>query len=147
MNSKKILLVEDNPDDAELTLLALKRRNIANEVDIVTDGEAALDYLYAREKYSHRDKTDIPVFILLDLKMPKLDGHQVLKTIKADETLMKIPVIIFTSSLEEKDLHQSYSYGANSYIQKPVSGDEFDEVVEKLGLYWLIINEVPTSNE
>ncbi|MCF8372581.1 MAG: response regulator [Bacteroidales bacterium] len=146
MKANKILLVEDNPDDAELTLLALRSKNIANEVDITTDGEAALDYLFARGKYSHRDKNELPVFILLDLKMPKMDGHEVLKEIKSDEKLKKIPVIIFTSSLEDKDLDRSYSNGANSYIQKPVNGDQFDEVVENLGLYWLIINEPPPFN-
>lgn len=143
MRAKKILLVEDNADDAELTLLALRRKNIGNEVDIVTDGEAALDYLYARGNYKYRNKNDVPVFILLDLMMPKMNGHQVLKEIKSDECLKKIPVIIFTSSLEEKDLDHSYSNGANSYIQKPVNGDQFNEVIEKLGLYWLIINQPP----
>ena len=147
MKAKKILLVEDNPDDAELILLALRSKKISNEIDIVTDGEEALDYLYARGKHSSRDKNELPVFILLDLKMPKMDGHEVLQEIKQDNGLKKIPVIIFTSSLEEKDLDKSYSNGANSYIQKPVNGDQFDEVVEKLGLYWLIINEPPPLNK
>ena len=147
MKAKKILLVEDNSDDAELTLLALRKKNIVNEVDIVTDGEAALDYLFCRGKYHSRNKYDVPIFILLDLKMPKMDGHQVLKEIKGDAYLKRIPVIIFTSSLEEKDLDNSYSNGANSYIQKPVNGDQFNEVIEKLGLYWLVIYELPPFNK
>ncbi|MEA3443851.1 MAG: response regulator [Bacteroidota bacterium] len=143
MKTSQILLIEDNRDDAELTSLALRRKNIINEIDIVSDGEAALDYLNAKGKYSYRNKNDLPVLILLDLKMPKMGGHEVLREIKNHPCLKKIPVVIFSSSLEEKDLDKSYSLGANSYIQKPVNGDEFNDVVEKLGLYWLIINEKP----
>ncbi len=143
MDSRKILIVEDNQDDAELTVMALRKKNIGNEIDIVTDGEAALEYLRAEGAFSDRNKNDLPVLIMLDLKMPKLDGHQVLEQLKSDAMLKKIPVVVFTSSLEENDIERSYSIGANSYIQKPVNGDEFNDVVEKLGLYWLIINEPP----
>ena len=136
-------MVEDNQDDAELTLMALRRKNIGNEIDVVNDGEAALDYLYARGRYAGRNKNEFPVLILLDLKMPKMDGHQVLKELNKDDRLKKIPVVVFSSSLEESDLERSYKNGANSYIQKPVNGDEFNEVVENMGLYWLLINEPP----
>lgn len=146
MKTKKLLLVEDNIDDAELTVLALKSKNIVNEIDIVRDGEEAIEYLFCKGKYQERDINDTPILIMLDLKMPKVDGHTVLKEIKGNELTKKIPVVIFTSSLEKKDLEESYLSGANSYIQKPVSGDDFDAVVEKIGLYWLIVNESPPSN-
>lgn len=137
MNPEKriILLVEDNPDDEELTLRALKKNNIKNEVVIARDGQAALDYLFERN--------NLPQVVLLDLKLPKVDGLSVLKKIRESERTKLLPVVILTSSKEERDLAQSYSLGANSYVQKPVDFNEFIEAVRQLGLYWLILNECP----
>ncbi|MBN1828521.1 MAG: response regulator [Deltaproteobacteria bacterium] len=139
----KILLVEDNSDDIELTLRALKKNRIANRIDVVTDGEEALDYLFSREKYRDRNPDDKPVVILLDLKLPKIGGLEVLREIRRDERTKLIPVVILTSSSEEQDLVTSYSLGANSYIRKPVDFDRFIEAVNHLGLYWLVLNEPP----
>jgi two-component system, response regulator len=139
----EILLVEDNPDDAELAMNALKKHNLANKVQWVEDGEKALDYLYATGEYSGRNKGKNPKLILLDLKLPKVDGLEVLQKIKADENMKTIPVVVLTSSREESDIVKSYKLGVNSYIVKPVDFEQFSKCVEELGLYWLILNQPP----
>ena len=141
---KRILLVEDNPNDAELTLEALSRHNLANDVTWVHDGVEALDYLYCREEFADRDCNDL-VVILLDLKLPKVDGLEVLRTIKADERLKVIPVVVLTSSREEKDLVESYQLGVNAYVVKPVDFNAFINAVRELGVFWALINEPPPS--
>ncbi|MBK5277013.1 MAG: response regulator [Desulfuromonadales bacterium] len=141
---KHILLVEDNPNDAELTLEALAEHNLANEVTWVHDGEEALDYLFCRGAYEQRPCNDLAV-ILLDLKLPKVDGLEVLRSIKADEHLKLIPVVILTSSREERDLVDSYSLGVNAYVVKPVAFKEFMKAVEELGVFWALINEAPPT--
>ena len=148
MNEKKetILLVEDNPDDVELLLRALRKNNIANEIAIAHDGVEALDYLFASGKYAERDANETPRIILLDLKLPKLSGLQVLERIRADERTTFTPVIILTSSKEEQDLISGYKTGANSYVRKPVNFNQFVEAVRQIGLYWLLINETPSHN-
>ena len=143
MENKNILLVEDNPDDVELTLRALKRNNILNKVIVAKDGVEALDYLLGTGMYSKRELKDLPVVILLDLKLPKIDGLEVLKRIRQDEHSKLIPVVILTSSSEEKDLIDGYSLGANSYIRKPLEFNQFVEAIKYLGLYWLLWNEPP----
>jgi CheY-like chemotaxis protein len=143
---RSLLLVEDNPNDVELTLSALKEANLANEVIVANDGEQALDYLFRRGSHSGR-KPGQPGVILLDLKMPKVDGHEVLKQIRADPALRLIPVVILTSSREERDLYQSYDNGANSYVVKPVDFDEFITAISKLGVFWALLNEPPPGKE
>jgi len=140
---KTILLVEDNPDDEELTRLALNRNNIANTLQVVHDGAEALDYLFCRGAYAGRDPNEPPTVILLDLKLPKVDGLEVLRQLRADERTKPIPIVILTSSKEEQDLINGYRLGANSYIRKPVDFDQFLEAVRQLGLYWLVLNEAP----
>jgi CheY-like chemotaxis protein len=139
---KKILLVEDNPDDVDLTLRAFRKNKILNEVVVVMDGAEALDYLFRRGAYANREP-DPPHLILLDLKLPKIDGLEVLRQIRQHEQTNLLPVVILTSSKEEQDLVQSYTLGVNSYIRKPVDFVQFIEVVNQLGLYWLILNESP----
>jgi two-component system response regulator len=141
MSEKVILLVEDNPDDEELTLRALKKNNIQNEVVIVRDGAEALDYLFGTGTYSGRDVSKLPSVTLLDLKLPKIDGLEVLKRVRADERTQFLPIVILTSSKEEQDLINGYRLGANSYIRKPVNFAQFIEAVRQLGLYWLLLNE------
>jgi two-component system response regulator len=141
MKNKVILLVEDNPRDEALTLRALKKSNILNEVVVAHDGVEALDYLFGTGAYSERDTTEVPQLILLDLKLPKVDGLQVLRMIRYDERTRRLPVVIFTSSNEEEDLMRSYDLGANSYVRKPVDFERFLEATRQLGLYWLILNE------
>ena len=143
MKTKNILLVEDNPDDVKLTMRALAKSNIANTVDVATDGVEALDYLFARGKFTGRDTGVMPQVILLDLKMPRMDGLEVLKHIRADERTRVLPVVVLTTSNEEKDRIESYHLGANSYIRKPVDFGQFVEAVKQLGLYWLVLNEAP----
>ncbi len=143
MKHKNILLIEDNPDDVELTLRAFKESKIANEIKVLKDGAKALDYLNCTGKYSGRSKEELPAIILLDLKLPKIDGLEVLKYIRSNEKTNLIPVVILTSSSEELDLINGYKLGCNSYIRKPVDFDEFIKVVKELGLYWLVINELP----
>jgi two-component system response regulator len=142
---KVILLVEDNPDDEALTIRALKKNNIANSVEIARDGAAALDYLFGTGAYAGRDASSLPQIVLLDLKLPKLDGLEVLKRIRADERTRLLPVIVLTSSKEDQDLLSSYTNGANSYIRKPVDFVQFTEAVRQLGLYWLVLNETPPA--
>lgn len=141
MNNKTILLVEDNPDDEILTLRALEKNNIRNETAVVRDGAEALDYLFARGVHASRAGRPLPVVILLDLKLPKIDGFEVLKQIRADEQTRLIPVVILTTSNEDRDRLRGYSLGANSFVRKPVEFDRFIEAVRQLGLYWLLLNE------
>ncbi|MGB5300837.1 MAG: response regulator [Thiogranum sp.] len=143
MENKTILLVEDNPDDEALTLRALKRNNILNEVIVARDGAEALDYLFARGAHSGRDTSKQPEVILLDLKLPKVDGLEVLQQIKQDERIRRLVVVILTSSNEERDIIAGYDLGANSYIRKPVDFNQFMEAVRQLGLYWLALNVSP----
>jgi len=143
MSVKSLLLVEDNPDDIDLTLLCLKKNRIANEVTVARDGAEALDYLFCRGAYSGRDPQDLPAVILLDLNLPKLSGMEVLTQIRSDPRTQWLPVVIFTTSDEEKDLARSYSAGANSYIRKPVDLDRFNEAIHNLGLYWVLLNREP----
>lgn len=141
--SKDILLVEDNPDDVALTLRAFKRSHVMNAIDVVRDGIEALDYLFARGAYLSRVGLPLPTLIILDLKLPKLDGLGVLKAIRAEERTRLLPVVILTSSKEEQDLISGYSLGANSYVRKPVDFAEFVEAVKVLGIYWLMMNQSP----
>jgi len=141
--NKTILLVEDNPDDAKLTLRAFKRNNMLNPIVVVRDGVEALDFLFARGAHAERAGKPLPTLIVLDLKLPKLDGLGVLKAIRGDERTKLIPVVILTSSKEEQDLVHSYSLGANSYVRKPVDFAEFLEAVRVLGIYWLMMNQGP----
>ncbi len=140
---RTILLVEDNRDDVELTLRALKQYHIRNEIEVVRDGAEALDYLFTTGVYSDRDASAMPAVIILDLKLPKVDGLEVLQRIRADERTKLVPVVILTSSKEEQDMINGYKFGANSYVQKPVDFTQFLEAARQLGLYWLAINEPP----
>jgi len=135
-----ILLVEDNASDAELTLRALRKNKLANQIHLARDGAEALDFLFCRGAYSSRRTEDVPRLILLDLKLPKVDGLEVLQAVKDDPRTRPIPVVILTSSKEERDLVNSYKLGVNSYIQKPVNFAEFHDVVRQLGMYWLLVN-------
>lgn len=139
---RKILLVEDNANDVELTLSALGEYNLVNDVDVVRDGEEALDYLYKRGKYETR-QTQEPAVVLLDLKLPKVDGLEVLEKIKADDNLKTVPVVMLTSSREEQDLVRSYKLGVNAYVVKPVEFGEFMNALKELGLFWAVINQLP----
>ncbi len=141
MREKPILLVEDNPDDEALTLRALQKNNIRNEVIIVRDGEQALHYLFGEGAYAGRDVTQMPQVVLLDLKLPKISGLEVLRRLRATERTRFLPVVILTTSNEDQDRLQGYSLGANSYVRKPVEFYKFIEAVRQLGLYWLILNE------
>lgn len=143
MDRRSILLVEDNPDDVELTMRALKIHNVANEVMIAHDGVEALDYLFATGAYAGRDTTVMPQLVLLDLKLPKVDGLEVLRQLRDDERTKFLPVVILTSSKEEQDLVNGYRLHANSYIRKPVDFNQFSEAVRQLGLYWMVLNEPP----
>ncbi len=143
MADRKILLVEDNPDDIELTKRAFNKNRIHNEIIIVTDGLAALDYLFRRGKYANIPEPYLPAVVLLDLKLPKLDGFEVLNAIRSNELTKLLPVVILTSSNEEQDIIKGYHGGANSYVRKPVVFEEFIEAVSKLGMYWLLLNEPP----
>jgi two-component system, response regulator len=141
MTDKIILLVEDNPNDEELTLRALKKSQIMNRVVVVRDGVEALDYLFTRGAHANRPSSEIPQVILLDLKLPKIDGLEVLRAIRADDRTKLLPVVVLTSSLEDQDLIKSYGLGANSYVRKPVDFVQFVDAVKQLGLYWLVINQ------
>jgi len=142
VNEKVILLVEDNPMDEQLTLRALKKSKILNPVVVARDGVAALDYLFARGEHARRSAADLPQLVLLDLKLPKLDGLEVLKELRQSELTKLLPIVILTSSIEEDDVARGYSLGANSYVRKPVDFDQFSEAVRQLGLYWLVLNQV-----
>lgn len=143
MNHKLILLVEDNADDEALTLRALNKNRVANEVVVVRDGAEALDYLFCRGAYADRDPLELPQVTLLDLKLPKVDGLEVLRQMRSDPRTRTLPVVILTSSKEEQDLVAAYSSGANSYVRKPVDFNQFADSIKQLGMYWLILNEAP----
>jgi two-component system, response regulator len=149
MNSEKldILLVEDNQDDMDLALHALKREKLANNIFVVRDGEEALDFLFCRGAFTHRSFDHPPKLVLLDLKLPKVDGMEVLKQVKSDPRTRTIPIVIMTSSKEERDLAAGYNLGANSYIQKPVDFDQFRATVKSVGLYWLVTNQPPVVED
>ncbi len=142
-NIVDIVLVEDNPADVELTLRALKKSHIANEIIVLTDGQQALDYFFARGAYAGRNTTKQPKVILLDLKLPKIGGLEVLRELKSNEKTRMIPVVVLTTSNEESDVIESYKLGVNSYLVKPVDFDQFLESVRNLGLYWLLLNQAP----
>lgn len=141
-DSTFILLIEDNQDDVDLTIRALKRNGLINEIAVARDGAEALDFLFTRGEHAERRAT-MPQLILLDIRLPKLSGLEVLKELRQDERTRLLPVVMLTSSKEEQDLIDSYNNGANSYVQKPVSFDEFNEAVRQLGVYWLVLNQVP----
>jgi two-component system response regulator len=143
--SKTILLVEDSPSDEKLTLLAFKRCGVSRELVVVRDGAAALDYLFGMGTGEGRDATPAPAVVLLDLKLPKIDGHEVLRRVRADERTKLLPVVILTSSKEEEDILRSYTLGANAYIRKPVEFGDFAEAAKTLGLFWLLLNESPPA--
>ena len=143
--SRIILLVEDNPDDIELTLRAFKRSKVANEIVVARDGAEALDYLFASGAYAGRDVGATPEVVLLDLKLPKIDGLDVLRRMRADERTRRTPVVVLTSSNEEKDIVSSYDLGANSFVRKPVDFTQFIDAAKQLGLYWLVLNEPAPS--
>ncbi len=143
INEIEILIVEDNPNDAEIALRALKKNNLTNKILIVVDGEEALDFVFSRGKFSERKVNTYPKMILLDLKLPKVDGLEVLRQIKENEKTRVIPVIALTSSKQETDIIRSYQLGVNSYIVKPVDFDKFVDAVRELGLYWLLLNQQP----
>jgi two-component system response regulator len=143
IRSRIILLVEDNPDDVELTLLAFDKSKIVNDIVVATDGQEALDYLFATGTHTGRDAALLPQVVLLDLKLPKVDGLDVLRRMRADERTRRLPVVVLTSSNEEKDVVRSYDLGANSFVQKPVDFAEFIDAAQHLGLYWLVLNEAP----
>ena len=142
-NAVEVLLVEDNPTDVELTLRALKEKGIRNEFVVARDGAEALDYLFATGAYAHRDMRHTPPLVLLDLRLPKVDGIEVLQRIKSDQRTKQIPVVVLTSSGQEPDIAKCYELGVNSYIVKPVDFDKFADMVSELGLYWLVLNETP----
>ncbi|MCF7668520.1 MAG: response regulator [Verrucomicrobia bacterium] len=144
-NERIILLVEDNPDDIELTQIALKKHHIANELIVARDGEEALNYLFRKGEFTELSLDEQPAVVLLDLKLPKVDGLEVLKQIRAHESTKYIPVVILTSSREDQDVLNGYKLHANSYIRKPVDFSQFSEAIRNLGLYWLILNELPPS--
>jgi two-component system response regulator len=144
--NETILLVEDNPDDIELTRRAFRKNNIANDLIVTRDGVEALDYLFCRGAHTNRNIKELPRLILLDLKLPKMDGLQVLECLRAEEITKLVPIVILTSSKEEQDLISGYKYGANSYVRKPIDFNEFVDAVRNIGLYWLLINEPPPDN-
>ena len=144
-NGVEILLVEDNPNDVELTLHAFKKYKLANRIHVVRDGAEALDFLFAEGLYAGRDVNHRPKVILLDLKLPKVDGLEVFKRVKADPRTKTIPVVVLTSSGEERDIVESYNLGVNSYIRKPVDFEQFTEAVRTIGMYWLLLNQSPVE--
>ena len=145
MSSRAILLIEDNQSDVGLTERALKKNAISNQLVIAEDGQEGLDYLFCNGAYATRDIADLPVLVLLDLKLPRIDGLEVLRRIRNDPRTRRVPVVILTSSREEQDVATGYDLGVNSYIRKPVDFNQFAEVIKQLGLYWLVINEAPSG--
>lgn len=143
--NRHILLVEDNPDDVALALRALKRNHIANEVVVANDGVEALDFLFCRGAHADRNPEDLPEVVLLDLKLPKIQGLEVLQQIRANEQTRLLPVVVLTTSSEDRDVIESYRLGANSYIRKPVDFDQFTEAIRHLGMYWLVLNQSPNG--
>ena len=143
-NQIEILLVEDNPSDVELTLHALKKHNLANCIEVVRDGAEALEFIFCTGKYAHRSIDNAPKVILLDLKLPKVDGLEVLRRVKGDPRTKSVPVVVLTSSREEPDIAESYRLGVNSYIVKPVDFEQFTEAMRQLGMYWVLLNEPPS---
>jgi two-component system, response regulator len=143
MSERYILLVEDNPDDEELTLLSLRKNNLAHDIVVVRDGVEAIEFLFGHGQYAHRDVSHVPTVILLDLKLPKLDGLGVLKRLRAEERTRTLPVVVLTSSSQDADVIASYNLGANSYVRKPVEFGAFVEAVSSLGLYWVLLNRPP----
>lgn len=141
MNPKKILLVEDNADDEALTIRALRKGKVVNDIVVLRDGAAAVDYILCQGEYSDRDITDMPQVVLLDLNLPKLNGLEVLKKVRENEHTKVLPIVLLTSSKEEKDILGAYDYGANSYVSKPVEIEKFMHSVQQLGLYWMLLNE------
>lgn len=146
VNNKKILLVEDNPDDEELTIMAFEKNNLKNPIIVAHDGAEALDYMFGDGNYKGRDVTDLPQIVVLDLKLPKIDGLNVLKRIRDDERTRSTPVVILTSSKEDRDMIEAYKLGTNAYVRKPVDFLEFTQAVTQLGLFWLILNEFPSTS-
>lgn len=146
MKDKVILMVEDNPRDEALTVRALRKSNIVNEVVVARDGVEALDYLFGTGVYEGRDTSIVPQLILLDLKLPRMDGLQVLRSLRADDRTKRLPVVVFTSSSEEEDMIKSYDLGANSYVRKPVDFEQFSEATRQLGMYWLILNQAAPAD-
>ena len=147
VRDETILLVEDNPDDELMTLRTLKRINVCNDVAVARDGAEALDYLFGTGRHAGRDVRDLPQVVLLDLALPKVDGLEVLRRIRADERTRLLPVVVLTSSEDEEDVVKSYGLGANSFVRKPVEVARFCEAVVELGLYWVVLNETPSSSE
>jgi two-component system response regulator len=145
MTTKPILLVEDTPDDAELTIMSLKKSGLLNEVVVAEDGLEALDYLFGQGRYTGRNPQDTPALVLLDIKMPRLDGIEVLQRLRADSRTKILPVVVLTTSNEDIDLVRAYESGANAYVRKPVSLAQFQEAVQQLGLFWILTNEPPKS--
>ena len=143
---KIILLIDDNEDDAKLTKMSLESNNIANQVIVIDDGADALEYIFCQGKYAQRDIKDIPAVILLDIKLPKVSGLQILEKIRADNRTKNLPVVLLTSSTEEKDMIEGYEKGCNSYICKPVDFKQFAEAIKQLGLYWLVLNKIPNNS-
>jgi len=146
MTERYILLVEDNPDDEELTLLSLRKNNLAHEIVVVRDGVEAIEFLFGNGQYSGRDISRSPTVVLLDLKLPKLDGLGVLKRLRADDRTRTLPVVVLTSSSQDADVIASYNLGANSYVRKPVEFGSFVEAVSSLGLYWVLLNRPPPTH-
>jgi two-component system response regulator len=144
--NRALLLVEDNASDEKLTLRAFSKSNLVNEIVVVRDGEEALDYLFGIGRYEGRDARDLPAVVLLDLKLPRIDGLEVLKRVRADERTKFVPIIILTSSKEDEDRTRGYALGANAYVRKPVGFLEFTEAIRTLGLFWLVLNEPPPAN-
>ena len=144
METKKILLAEDDPNDVELIITALEEYNLANQVDVVSDGAQALDYIYRRGEFASRPET-FPVVILLDQKMPRVDGLEVLRQVKGDPNLKSIPIVMLTSSNQERDIRESYNLGANAFVVKPVAFQDFVEVIKKIGMFWVLTNEISPS--
>ncbi|MBI3850290.1 MAG: response regulator [Verrucomicrobia bacterium] len=139
----EILLVEDNPDDVELAMIAFQRNNLANKLHVVRDGEEALDFFFCRGAYSDRSFDTPPKLVLLDLKLPKVDGLDVLREVKADRRTKSVPIVVMTSSTQQRDMVEGYQLGVNSYIQKPVNFDQFQKLIKDLGFYWLVVNQFP----